>query len=177
MRWLRRTLAVLCACAGLFTVTVAPAHATVGDLSGSRFCKTYYHLNDPATGWGFTQCIKIQFDDTGEVRYWRATGSVSSTTPGLWIFNHEVRLDVTVADLGQPGPLPIQSWYGHTPPGEGFVTGNTPWITCAPGVSMLRMRARIYGNVSWPNGTHSSYEDTWTFSNNPNYWANLLLCQ
>src|SRR5690349_9816018 len=106
---LARVLTVLLVGAGILTVTTGPAAA--GETA--RFCKTWYYHADPASGWGFTSCVKLVHDPFQHA--WGANGSVSTTTPGMVLHTANVEMDLYNTDdtfvlrrIGSGGPAATQ---------------------------------------------------------------------
>jgi hypothetical protein len=144
---LRRKLLVIVAIIGLLTIfTPSPAHA--GD--AARYCKTYYHLNNKATGWGFTVCVKLQHDPTNHA--WRATGSVSTTVSGMLV-------NLYALHYYSNGVLRER---GQADQDISFATSTTDWWYCAGYHGYIGMYGVVGANAQWPNGTWSSNTNTYT---------------
>jgi hypothetical protein len=131
-----------------------------GPLDRGRNCKTYYHLNDPATGWGFTHCIKLQYEGN---LIW-ATGSISTTTPGIYLGNQTVTIRQRI------GSYCCEEDFAQTDATyNDFASATTGAFACSRDGLVYAAQGEISGRVFWPNGKASSYVNTWTY-NNPQGW-------
>jgi hypothetical protein len=146
---LKRVLVILISVSLLTIFVSSPAHA--GD--AGRWCKTYYHLNDPSTGWGFTVCVKLQHDPN--THSWRSNTTVSTTTFGLYLYMHELDFYMDGNDV-----VPVES-HGLVQ-GYSSISTQTPWHRCNGGHLFL---GRTVAQAIWPNNTLSSKTYTWTSNN------------
>lgn len=137
---------------------VAAVPLADGPLDRGRNCKTYYHLNDPATGWGFTHCIKLQYHGN---ELW-ATGSISTTTPGIYLGNQTI----TARQCWYLGCWETFAITDATY--DDFEAATTGSFVCNDG-TFYKAQAEIWGRVFWPSGKSSSYVHTWTYDN-PQGW-------
>ena len=128
-------------------IAVGATPAAAGELG--RNCVTYYHQNNPATGWGFTTCVKLEHDTV--THSWRANGSVSTTTPGMVLHSPTVRFIVN-------NVFAISKTDGG-PAASSIPAVVTDWWQCA---GATKVRGSIEEYVTWPNGVNSSITTTLT---------------
>jgi hypothetical protein len=126
---------------GLLLATAAPASA--GD--AGRNCKTFYAQNNPASGWGFTVCVKLVHD--ASTHQWWATGSVSSTTSGIRLHVYDLFMNYGTSSRMNLDPASVSG------SGSDFVAALTDKYRC---FSPLIMSAFASGYAIWPNGVTSS---------------------
>ena len=144
------TKSVMLVGAGILTLTNA-SPASAGETG--RFCETWYYHANPASGWGFTSCVKLVHDPNQHA--WGAIGSVSTTTPGMVLHTANVEVDFYNIDntfilrrIGSGGPAATQ-----------INDIGTPFVTCS---GILKFRGDIKEFVTWPDGETSSTTDTFT---------------
>jgi hypothetical protein len=162
----KRVLIVL-TMAGLLTAVVAtPANAYE---ERGRHCKTYYHLADPSTGWGFTVCVKLEKSGL----WWRANGSVTTTTPGMVLHTADTYFFASDQTAGGVGGEDIAS---KGPAATQILGITTHWFLCNSD-DTYEFYALVHEWVTWPNGATSPTTTTYTTGNmNPSspWW--LALC-
>lgn len=144
---LRRKLLMLLVIVGLLTV-LNPSPARAGE--AARYCKTYYHLNNPATGWGFTVCVKLQHDTNNHA--WRATGSVSTTVSGMLVRLRAIRYYSSG----------VYRTNGPADEDTSFATSTTGWWNCTGYHGEIGMYGVVGADAQWPNRSWSSYTNTYT---------------
>lgn len=142
---------------GLSTaVTATPAYAAAQDRG--RHCQTYYHLGDPATNMGFTVCVKLQYDPDN-LGMWRATASVTTTTPGMVL--HTANLVYWDYDITRDEFIDRRDSDG---PAASAIYLATPWQYCSYG-SHIRRTAFVDEWVTWPTGVNSQPVRTYITGN------------
>jgi hypothetical protein len=152
----RITRRILIAAVAVFTlgvVNVSPASA--GD--AARNCVTYYYHANPASGWGFTSCVKLVHDPTNHE--WGSIASVSTTTPGMVLHTATVGFDMY---------FPNNNFILHRQNVDGPAASlidniKSPFVTCS---GLLLFRGDVSEFVTWPDGETSSTTDTFTIGDN-----------
>lgn len=148
---MKRRVATLVALAGLAAgaaiVPAAPANAAV--VSYGRHCTTYYAQNNPASGWGFEICAKLEYDTSAH--RWRANAAIRTRTSGIRNLFVYVGLNI----LNAPGASDVGSDNG--PPPE--VSARSTWADCS---GRTTFTVYGYGAVVWPNGVSSGDGDVGT---------------
>jgi hypothetical protein len=147
-RTLARVLTVLLVGAGILTLTNG-SPASAGETG--RFCETWYYHANPASGWGFTSCVKLVHDTNQHA--WGAVGSVSTTTSGMVLHTADVEVDLYNIDNTF-----ILRRIGSAGPAATLIDNiKSPFVTCS---GILKFRGDIKEFVTWPDGETSSTTDT-----------------
>jgi hypothetical protein len=136
---LRRALTILLAAGLLMIGTVVPASAG----EAGRHCETFWHLNNPNTGWGFTLCVKLEHDPN--IHAWRANGSVSTSTSGMVLHTADLYFYIDQAD-------PNHEEHASKGPAATFISLQTTWLVCG---GSHQFTAWLNEWVTWPDGTNS----------------------
>jgi len=134
------------------TLTSVGQFASAGE--AGRNCGTFYAQGNPATGWGFTVCVKLVHNPNDHT--WWSTASVTSTTPGIHLYL--IELVMYVSDDAGDFHVNLSSVSGQG--SSTFVTGSTSHPWCVGSVSL---RAVAKGEARWPNGVGSNVEDVQTY--------------
>jgi hypothetical protein len=140
----KRLLAVVVAVPAIGALHASPALA--GD--AGRNCKTYYYHANPATGWGFTVCVKLVHDPGAHT--WLTTGSVTTGTPGMVLHSAKARLDLT-----QNGKTNSYESGLIGPAATRILDINTGPQRC-PGTGIATLLGKVSEQVTWPSGELSS---------------------